>query len=106
MGWSQPGPFPFPSPPARVRVFLTSVCPRRLFPFPVPVSPMCVPCVVCCLSRQVWGVTLEHCPRHQQDTQVILALRHLYRTVLHVNVVPHSQQASTAGQADHAGAVV
>ena len=45
-------------------------------------------------------------PRHHHDTQMRSALCHLHRAVLHVNLGPHLQQASTARQSDCYGAVV
>ena len=106
MGWSPPSLLHFLSPPALVRVFPPFVRPCHPFLLPVPVYPLCVTCVVCRLSRWVWGVTLAQCPRHRQDMQMRLALRQLHRAVLHVDAAPHYQQASTDEQSDHAGAVL
>ena len=80
---------------------------RRRFRFPSPfpgfpsVFPFCeVP------SSQGWGALLEHRPRHQNVMQTRAALGHSHRAVLHVDIGPHSQQASTARQAECDGAVV
>ena len=57
-------------------------------------------------SRQVWGARLTHRSRHWHDTQTRADVRKSHRAVFHVNVVPHSQEVSTARQAECAGAVV
>ena len=64
-----PGPFSFALPSIRVCGFSPLARPRRLYHFPIPVSPVIAPPFFRCLSRRVWGVTLEHFPRHRQDTQ-------------------------------------
>ena len=106
MGWSRPSLFTFPSHLTFFQVFPPFMRPHGLSPFPFPVSPMCVPCVVHCSSCRFWGATLSHCPRHWQDMQVRSTLRHLHHAVLHVNVGPHLQHTMTSRQTDYAVAMV
>ena len=104
-----------PSPVATVLVhahvvpgvtFYYSLPRRRLrFHSPFPVFPSASPLSVLS-SRWVWGARLEHQPRHRNVTQKRATLWHSHRAVLLVDVGPHSQQASTARQAECAGAVV
>ena len=104
-------PSPVVSLPFRIRVVcgvaLSFSRPHRRFrfPSPFPVSPSAFPLYVV-PSRRVWEARLEHRPRHRHVTQTQAALRHSHCAVLHIDVSPHSQQASTARQAECTGAVV
>ena len=72
-----------------------------LFSFSLSVFPL-----ISVPSRQIWGVRLTHRSRHRYVTQTRATLRHSHRAFLHVDVGPHSQQASTARQAKCTGAVL
>ena len=93
----------------RARIVCCAGCPyfflprhRLCLPAPFPsVTPL-----LRVFSCRVWGARLTHRSRHRHVTQTRAALRHLHRAVLHINVGPHSQQASTARQAKCTGAVV
>ena len=92
--------------PCSLSTFPTAACAYPpLFPFPPSVLPSVLP-FSCILSCRVWGTRLEHRPRHQLVTKTQAAFQHSHRAVLHVNVGPHSQQASMARQVECAGAVL
>ena len=107
--------FSLPFPVAFVPVQACVLCcaassfgfPRRRLRFfsPFPVSPSVLSLNIF-LSRRVWGVRLIHRTSHRHAMQTRAALRHLHRAVLHIDVGPHSHQASTARQSKCALAVV
>ena len=102
-------PFPCAAFPGRDRVVCCADCPSFVFPFRLLRFPVLFPSVTPLIrvsSRRILGVRLTHCSIHQHITQKRAALRHLHHTVLHINVGPYSQQASTARQAECNGAVV
>ena len=104
-------PFPCAVVPGRARVMCCAApsfsfpCRLLRFPAPFPFSSSVSP-VISVPSRHVWGAQLTHRSRHRNVTQTRAALRHSHRAVLHIDVGPHSHQASTARQAKYTGAVV
>ena len=84
--------------------FPSFVFPYRLLRFPAP-FPSVTP-LISISSCQFWGARLTHRSRHRHVTQTRANLHHSHRMVLHVNVGPHLQQASTARQTECTGAMV
>ena len=79
--------------------------PPFALPLLFPHFPLRVP-LDCCPVPLGLGIMVGTPPQETACHTDASGLRHLHHTVLHVNLVPHSQQALTARQAECAGAMV